>query len=224
MICFDIDSSGKILQGARAHTVYTAQQNKDGTTTEVLVTSSLPAWATNHFDDSDTDASKALYDGEHYTYLNNAWVYTAPTSAEQLAASKNAQKQIIDQAYNDAELAGFTSTADGTSRTYAFDETAQKRWSWLREAVNAGTLPNPMAVKDITGAVVSLTPTQAATLGQDAQTFWLSGYNKHGQLYAKIDAAMTIADVPAVTWDSSTYTSTGGSGGSTTPSNTNVIS
>lgn len=198
MICFDIDSSGKILQAARMHAIYTTQQNKDGTTTQVLDTSKLPAWTTNHFDDSDVDAAKALYDTEHYTYVNNAWVYTAPTNAEQFVSAQSAKKASIQQSFGNAIAAGFPSKADGTQRTYPIDSLAMAKWTGILAIINSGNGPASFKVRDVTGAKVTLTADQFKQFSLDGFAY----YNKYEQMSLdkpdQIDTCKTTSQLDTI--------------------------
>lgn len=200
MICMDIDSSGNVLQVARAHAVYTIQQNKDGTTTQVLDTSKLPAWTTNHFDDTDVDASKALYDMVHYTYIKDAWIYTAPTDAEQLATAKDAKRASIQKSFNDAIAAGFASKADDTSRTYPIDDKAITKWTGILSAINAGVAPKSVKVWDINGNSTILTQTQYKQFATDGFGYDNQTQQAYGEKQQQIKACKSQSDLDTIGW------------------------
>lgn len=156
---------------------------------------------------ADTDATaQAAYQAceqrqsIQYVVQNGALIQNPTWSDIELTQAKQARMQYLAQSFEQAISAGFPSSADTTSRTYAIDPVAMGKWTGTLALINSGGVTTNITVKDLAGNKVTLTPTQFKQFALDGFHY----FNTQEQnLWAKeVDAesATTVEAVNAVTW------------------------
>lgn len=137
-----------------------------------------------------------------------------PTSDQLNAAWFNVQKAekkaSLLQSFGASLLNGFTSSADGTSRTYAIDAVAMGKWTGALAVINSGKATANMTVKDFSGNKVTLTPAQFQTMAADGYTYFNNQEQHLWSLEDQVDAitystdsatqATNVTNLNAITW------------------------
>lgn len=200
MIYANIDASGKLLQ---------MQHLPDS--------SSAPSWATNSFPDTDTDAASALTDITRYSYVNSAWVYTAPTDAELFSQAQQTQLAALEAGMIATLQGGFTAkTLVGTSTTphqYPTDAGAQSNFTAGVTAFTTNPNKTSITIQTLDAGWVSHTKTEFYGVYSDGDNWKEAQFPKLTQLQSQVNALQlssysTLADalaaVQAVVWTPAT--------------------
>lgn len=157
-------------------------------------------------EDTDTTA-KAAYDAceilqsQQYIVQSGKLVANPAWSDIELANAKQAKAAEMTQSYGAAMAAGFTSSADGTSRVYGWKSSDELNLDLVQSAIDHGIDTFPVAYADINGSPVSIaSQTVLTALDKDASTFAWTNTTKRRQLLGSIQAATTVAEVQAISW------------------------
>lgn len=126
------------------------------------------------------------------------------TSDEILTEVRQNKKDELSKKCNEAIISGFTSSALGTVHTYPSDEEAQRNFNSELHMFNID--PNYTSLfKTLDAGYLSHTKSQLLQVFSDGHIFKvnqlsrLNGPLPNG-LKAKVDAAITVDDVNAITW------------------------
>ncbi|AVA33027.1 hypothetical protein [Cupriavidus metallidurans] len=138
------------------------------------------------------------------TVANGALVVPPPpTSAQFLAQAQEQQTDKVSAACATALVAGFTSSALGSARTYGSNDNDQRNLlsAAMASQGNPETWTTPLWCADGDAwAFLAHTATQVQKVNADWQSFLVGAQQKCAELIAKIDKAKTVAAVQAVTW------------------------
>jgi hypothetical protein len=181
------DSTGKIIGGC-----YADSPDVLGTITKI------------------PDGCQALYiddkqypnvwtDMGEYTIQNGAPVSTPIPDSVKLTNAQQAKKAELTKAFAASLLNGFTSTADGTSRTYAIDPVAMGKWTGAMSVINSGKGQANITVKDFNGNKVTLTSAQFQQMAADGFNFYSAQEQHLWDLEDQTNAA-TLATIGSITW------------------------
>lgn len=107
---------------------------------------------------------------------NKQWV-EGKTADEMLEINRTAKLAENVKAYEASLAKGFTSKADGTSRTYAIDPMAMSKWTGTLSNINAGTISS-VNIKDFNGNKLTLNATQFKQMASDGFNFFQSQEQK----------------------------------------------
>lgn len=127
----------------------------------------------------------------------------APTVAQQIAAAKAAQIALLNGACQRQIIAGFSSSALGTARTYPSADADQRN---LLSAVTASqgqaaAWATPIWCANAgTWSFASHTAAQVQQVNADWLAFRVAAQQKYANLIAQVNAATTVAAVQAITW------------------------
>lgn len=124
---------------------------------------------------------------------------TQPTQAD-YTSLKEEQVALIAQGYQQAMLAGFASSADGTARTYAADPEALQELGWVRDLPQTSYPAAGIDARLNDGTHIALNYTQMQVLIGDVQAFFLSFRQQNVNLAKQAQSATTPADIRAVVW------------------------
>lgn len=154
---------------------------------QTIVTKQVPKTVTLMSDP--TQFSEADFSGLQYVVVGS------------LDDIKQQRISYVNEQFAMTMAAGFTSSADGTSRTYPGDVGTLDELLQLRSVLNANDFPSAgVDVLDIAGNHITMNQTEATTLLSDAQAFVLTNRSKRLTLTKTIQSAATEPDVMAVTW------------------------
>lgn len=128
--------------------------------------------------DTDTTAQDAFMKPDEYTVQNGQLVHSnAPTAQQQLDTAKRKRIADLQQQFQTSLLNGFTSSADGTARTYAIDPVAMSKWTGALANINSGKITS-VNLKDFSGNRLTLTGSQFQQMTADGFTFY-NGQEAH---------------------------------------------
>lgn len=131
--------------------------------------------------------------------------YAPPTAnaAQQLAAAKAAQIELLNGACQGQILSGFTSSALGSAREYPSADTDQRN---LLSAVTASqgqaaAWTTPIWCADSgTWSLAAHTAAQVQRVNADWLAFRVAAQQKYADLIAQVSAATTVSAVRAIVW------------------------
>jgi hypothetical protein len=134
-------------------------------------------------------------------YTNGKWI-EGETTANILAATKAMKKARLAESFDASLMNGFTSTADGTSRTYAIDPVSMGKWTGALAVINSGKAIQNMTVKDFNGNKITLTSAQFQQMTADGFTFFYAQESHLWSLEDEVDSDITdtVDKVNAITW------------------------
>lgn len=137
--------------------------------------------------------------------MGNVTWNEAPTAAEKLERAKVAQRKIIDEERDAAIVAGFDYDFDGTpDRVQTRDQDRENLLGLVTEAslqLDAGGTEASLPFRAESDRTYMLTPSQAVSLGRAAMAHKTAQYETSWTRKAEIEAADTVAQVEAVTWE-----------------------
>ena len=155
-------------------------------------------------------AIQAAFDSpQAYLYQNGAFVANSAWPAMQLAQAKQTQIAKLESVMNATLAGGFTAkTLVGgatTPHTYPTDGTAQANFSGLVNAFSVN--PNKTSTMALTldAGWISHTKTEFYGVYSDGDAWKEAQYTQLTSLVAKVESAITVADVQAITWKEATY-------------------
>lgn len=155
----------------------------------------------------DTDiTAKAAFDAceilqsQQYIVQSGKLVANLAWSDIELANAKEAKTAEMTQTYGAAMAAGFTSSADGTSRTYIANATTIQDVGLARTITEATYPTTGIEAELLDGTYVTLDYAQMQTLSNDLQAFYLPMRSKSIKLLGQIKDATTVAEVQAISW------------------------
>lgn len=131
-------------------------------------------------------------------FTNGAWI-EGKAQTDILTGLKVAKKTQLQQSFQVSLLNGFTSNADGTSRTYAIDPVAMGKWVGALAVINSGKGTASMTIKDFNGNKVTLTSAQFQQMAADGFTFFNAQEQHLWDLEDNVDTA-TINTINAINW------------------------
>lgn len=135
-----------------------------------------------------------------YTIQNGVPVYTPISDATKLANAQQAKITQLESARESVITAGFTSTADGTSRTYKSDKDSQDLMDQESTAMALGIAVFPQTWTAADGTVVSLSDVQFKQLVTDFRAFKKQQWDHFQQLALQVRQAATVSEVNAIVW------------------------
>lgn len=150
--------------------------------------------------DTNATAQDAFAWPMRYTVVSGVLTQVSTYSTMALHVAQSAQIAGLENSFANALNAGFVSTADTTSRTYALNPLAYQRISGYLSLVNAGKAPTSITWHDVSNNTTSLTPTEFIQLASDAFAFYDNAYTHLQTQIASVQSATTISAVQAVTW------------------------
>lgn len=123
-----------------------------------------------------------------YIVQNGSFILAPPpTDQEQLDDAKQSKKTSLSQDFETSIIQGFNSNADGTSRTFAIDQTAMTRWTGTLANINDGSITS-VNLKDINGNRVTLDATQFKQMASDGFNFFQTQETKLWDAEDNVDA------------------------------------
>lgn len=122
-----------------------------------------------------------------------------------LTQTQDAKKAQLWDMYNQTLVAGFVSSASGTSTTYGFSTINQDEMTQVQGAISAGIETFPIDYGDNLGNIVSLTQAQFTALESDANRFKWAQVKQLRALIGQAMAATTPDAVNAIQWSTGTY-------------------
>lgn len=169
----------------------TTVTNPDGTTSTVIVTQQVPQ-TVYLFSGPKVDSTQFMPADIQAALTAANLTYTAAGSLQEAQTMKVASLRASFA----AQLAqGFTSSADGTSRTYGFAPSDEVNYDEQTNLMNAGKATWPTEWADIHGSPVALTQAQYTQLITDAGAF---KWQWEGHLRAQAGLVMTATSETAV--------------------------
>lgn len=148
---------------------------------------------------SDADWQTYLGNQQSYTFDNTGKLIQVP-AAQLLAHAQQVQIGQLQQSYQQALDAGFTSSASGTSTVYGYGPADQLKWMKLFISVNSSVATYPVSVIAKNGSVVQLTQAQLQQLIADINAWEWPLENKLHTLLAQVQGATTVSAVQAIVW------------------------
>lgn len=125
------------------------------------------------------------------------WVYEP--AAATLADAKTRKLAELNAAFNASLMNGFTSSADGTSRTYPIDPVSMEKLTSASTVINGGKVAS-IVIKDFNGNRVTLTSAQYQQMAADGFAFYNGKETHLWDLEDQVAAATTIDGVNAIAW------------------------
>ena len=89
-------------------------------------------------------------------WVNGAWV-ESEDPATILINVKSSKIAELNYQFQLTMANGFTSSADGTSRTFPLDQNSMLKWTGAMSVVDSNVVTNPLIIKDINGNQVTVT-------------------------------------------------------------------
>ncbi len=162
-----------------------------------------PSWATNSFQDNDTEAENAFNDPTHYTLVNNSWTYTAPTSAEQLQKAQQAQIALINLGLNQTLIGGFTSKT--TTHTYVTTTNGQANMEGDLKRFELDSTLTSVQFYTIDKGWLAHNHQDLINAFLDGGKWKDAQYAQAQTLIGQINSATTISAVQAISWTPEAY-------------------
>ena len=152
------------------------------------------------------DVEQRILSGEPFRLIDFAngveFIPPAELAAEALSAAKLDKRAEIDQARKTAEAQGFTfNFPDNTSGTIQIRHTDDKA---NISGLVMGAQANPGGVfqfRDGEDVSHSLTAADVIAMGNAVQSFITGNYAQSWALKDQVEAATTVAEVEAITWE-----------------------
>ncbi|AGK96812.1 hypothetical protein [Clostridium pasteurianum] len=102
--------------------------------------------------------------------------------------------------YNNAVIAGFTSSASGTAVNYAYDEVSQTKFMKVLMSMSANIITYPATIFAADGSAIEFTQEQLTQLYKDIANFEIPLETKLHTLLSEINSATTADEVNAISW------------------------
>jgi hypothetical protein len=139
-----------------------------------------------------------------YLIVNGAPVKQTQSVDTPTLAEAQASKTVeIQQSYENTLTAGFSSSATGTSYTYAYGQANQLKLVKLAIDVIAGYVTFPVPIPTVDGTIVNHTQVEYTQFAKDVSTFeWILQNKLHTYIgpTGSIQTATTVDAVNAISW------------------------
>lgn len=138
-----------------------------------------------------------------FDLTNNVWI-EGYTSAQILSIAAQVKIDELNIAFQSTVNQGFSSSADGTARTYPLDPSNMVKWSGAMSVVDNNSVSANLIIKDIAGNKVTVTPDQFKQLATDGFNYFMQQEQHLWSLEVQVEACTSVDDINAITWETPT--------------------